>query len=235
MRYLFTTLILLVLCTPAHAVIFISAPAAAVGGTDNFGAIIQTKTAALQSTTITLTFDSTATSGNLLVLVNTSGAATCDTPTGWTMAVENNNGAQADNIQINYKLSDGTETDVVTLCGNDEQGALFYEIEGPWNASPLDKTAISGPQADTSAESGTTATTSQNDEVAIAGLMVRDGTERVVSWSNGFGDALAIAATYAKWGYAAFKLLSSTGEITTTATLSEVDIHIGAIATFKKE
>ena len=211
------------------------APGAPVAA-DNFGNIVQVMSNAANSD-ITVTFDQTATSGNLLVAVHFDAGGDALQPSGWSEAIKKLDVGNDDEGAIWYKLSVGTETNVVLAGGVEEESCgIVYEIEGPFNVSPLDKTASSDPFNDNTLESGTTATTAQNDEFAVVGGTMRSTTVTVSSWTNSFvASGEEIVASGSKQLAASTKLLSSTGAVDTVGNLSASPTHMGMIATFKKQ
>jgi len=203
-----------------------------------FGSIVQAKTGGTDDSPdeITLTFDQTATLGNLLVVIHFTGDANSNAPSGYSEAVVMTDSGNTDEGAIYYKISDGTETLAVPGSDStDEQMAIFYEIEGPFESSPLDQTIDAGPQDDDSAECGTTGTTSQNDEIAIAAVTIRSSSNEYDGWSDSFTNMRVALSSVAKGVYGATKLLTVTGAVSTTLTMLDTAVHMGSIATFKKE
>lgn len=199
---------------------------------------------------ITLTFGSTATSGNLLVADGAaSGQVTSawTDPSGWTLGADS--GTSTGNMAGAWwwKISDGTETSVVITAnvGSATNGrAAFAEFEGPFTGSPLDVTAEDAGNISTvvtSQPSGTTGTTAQNDELAVAFFMA-DAASTVTdgrSYSNSFTEVIfgnAVTLTNRPAAIIAKKVLSATGTQTTTFTTTDTgDEMYGAIGTWKKD
>ena len=217
---------------------FNGAVGAAGGGGPAFGDIIQS-VADSNEGDLTLTFDQTATSGSLLVVAvfDAGGAAT--QPSGWSYAASVYDTPNADEGVIWFKVSDGTETQVVLASGSpEEEEAVFYEVYGPWAASPLDTTANSGPTETATISTGTTGTTAQADEFAVALFTSRDNGDSVTSWSNSFTDLHGIVAATgggSKSAGSAYKILTSTGTVETTCTKTSTSSSMGVVATFKKQ
>ena len=204
-----------------------------------FGDIIQTKTnnsGISYVSSITATFNPAATAGNLLVCVHFTGNVNSIGPANFTEAIAATDGGNSDQGAIYHKIAAGGETDITASSdGNDEHIIIIMEIEGPWEASPLDKTASAGPENDTSAESGTTAETTQNDEFAVVGITQRNQSKtNFASWSDSYTQRGVDSSNY-KALAAATKLLSATGAQSTVCTLTTAYVYMGMIATFKKE
>lgn len=205
----------------------------------SFGDIVQTKTAVEAGTGysyVSAVLDSAPTEDNLLVACHFTGAADSQAPSGFTEAVALTDGSNNDQGAIYYKIAGSGESSTITANSdaNDEQMLSVLEIEGPWNATPLDKTASAGPSSTSSRDCGTTASTSQADEVAVAMITARATGVTVDPWSDSFvSQTDGISSTW-KSSSTATKLLSSTGTVTTTATLSSSTTSMGGIATFKK-
>ncbi|MHC4387405.1 MAG: hypothetical protein ACYSX1_02230, partial [Planctomycetota bacterium] len=89
--------------------------------------------------------------------------------------------------------------------------ACVLEIEGPWESSPVDKTATNDATSESTTSSGTTGTTSQNDEVAVVGLTKRNQAGGDYSgWTNSFVERDEEQSSY-KGMATATKLLTTTG------------------------
>jgi hypothetical protein len=97
------------------------------------------------STSVTL--DSTPTEGNLLVACYYSSKQPVTEPSGWSSAIYLQNNGNSDDGEIAYKIAGVAESTTVTVGIGAAGDAWLYviEIEGPWNASPLDVTASDGP------------------------------------------------------------------------------------------
>lgn len=198
-----------------------------------FGDIIQTQTGTANSGTSVTVNINAAVAGNLLACIHFTGHANSTAPAGFAEAVVINDGGNDDEMAIYYKIAAGGETSVVPGSGgSDEHMATVIEIEGEFNATPLDKTASNGATSETTTSSGTTAETAQADEVAVAGVSVRTKYGTVAGWTNSFVARSDIKTEYKGCGTSA-KLLSATGAQETTATHNSTTA-MGCIATFKK-
>ena len=209
-----------------------------------FGDIIQRKEDSNGAdVSLVVTFDSTPVSGNLLVAVHMTGAGSsdsCSSASGsYTSAIHWQNATELDAVRLWYRIAGASEaTDVTaTPSASDENGLLLLEIEGPWEASPVDQTTNPGRQASsTTYDCGTTGTLSQADEVAVAAVYTR-------SASNGTGDsysqsfvtnALSAITSSFKSISLATKLLSATTAVTTVCTFGTSAVAQGGLVTFKK-
>ena len=191
-------------------------------------------------TVIEVTFTNSPAVGNLIVAVHFTGATDSQAYTGMTEAVPVTDGTNSDQGAIYFRVvqaADG-KTWGANSGGADEHGIIVWEIEGPFAASPLDQTAVNAGNPVTAPGSGlmstgTTGTTSQNDEVAIA-IVTDRGGDSVSSWSNTFVNSER-GPMDAKTVFGAFKVLTATGTVETTATMSSgADVYMAGIATFKK-
>jgi len=217
-----------------------------------FGDTIHTYKGNQASGESSVTISTLPVSGNLLIFgagrSSSHGAggawSTGGAPTGWTFIQDS--GINVGNIggALLYKISDGTETSVAT-SGTNPQGTslpVVAEIEGPFEASPLDVSAEDTTHLSTvvtSQSTGTTGTTAQNDELAIA-FFVGDAFQNVDgtrTYTNSFtevviGDGSVSRAT----SILAKKVLSATGTVECTFGCTDTgDEMYGAIATFKKQ
>ena len=156
-----------------------------------FGDIIQTKTGTNNSAaSLDVVLDSTPTEGNLLVVCHFTGDADSQAPTGFTEAVAVTDTGYSDQGAIYYKVAgSGESTTITLLCSSaDETQGTIFEIEGPWESSPLDQSTSNGPTTGTAVSTGSTGTTSQNDEFAVCLVTYRRWPDTVTtsSWTNSF-------------------------------------------------
>jgi hypothetical protein len=207
-----------------------------------FGDIVQSKTAVHASnTSVSITLDATPTEGNLLLACHFTGHANSE-HASWSEAAALTDGGNSDQGAIYYHLAGAGESTTVTCtsASSDEHMLTVLEIEGPWNASPLDKSATAGPtDAGADSTTGTTATTSQNDEVAIALVTGRCASGGAGSswgsWTNSFSEQSDIATTHKRCATATL-VLTSTQAVETTATFTvSGQAKMGGVATFKKQ
>lgn len=208
----------------------------------SFGDIIQSKAESnfpdTNDTSIAVEFDSTPTEGNLLIACHFTGAANSTAPSGFSEAVALTAVApSSDEGAIYYKVAGSGESTTITAGSGsgDEHMLAIYEVEGPWNATPLDQTANNGPTTSSSPSTGTTGITSQADEFAIALITNRDDTVTFSSWTNSFTEGSDGPDSQFKTFATAYRVLTSTGTYSTGATASGSDIWMGGIATFKKQ
>lgn len=204
-------------------------------------AFVQSAKAQGNTKTITPTFGAGATAGNLLVatLSGTSAqpVAKVWTSTGWTEAARDPFSSDVYGVAIMYKVAAGGETAVgFAIDGSSGffHSAVMAEYSGLAATSPLDVFANDGTNSGsgtTSRATGTTGTTSQNDELAIAAVG-HGNTVTSLSWTNSFAtrDSNAQAGSGV---YLADKILSATGTVTSTASWTTSRIAGGCVATFK--
>ena len=131
---------------------------------------------------------SSAPENDLLVSNCMTRSSTLTNPTGFTTAIEELNAGNADILRQAYKVAGASESTTPTwtnVNSGDGTAASCRRITGAATSSPLDKTATDGvTAAQTSQASGTTATLSQADEIAVAAAGLReDGTSASVDSS----------------------------------------------------
>ena len=213
-----------------------------------FGDIIQRAELGedIASATITKAFASTPVSGNLLVAIHMTGATSCDSCSSasgsYSSAFHWQNATDLDAARLWYRIAGASEATSVSAVASavDEQGLLLLEIEGPWNAAPVDQTTDPGRQAlgGFTYGCGTTGTTTQANEVAVAAMYSRSSAnvDAAISFDNAFvhDNAACVVSTF-KSITAGTKLLSATGTVTTTCTFGTAAVTQGGIVTFKKE
>lgn len=191
------------------------------------------------NTTITVTLDSTATSGNLLITYVTvdKSATSFTVPTGFTL-IHDYVSSQV-SIAAAYKFSDGTETAITWTLG----GARQYKQAQVLEYSGLDTfdvkaEADSGSSSVTSQSTGTTATTASTSARAFAlvGSDSKGSTDTGGAWTNSFTSTYTDPGGLASGApglYSAEKDLSSTGTQTTSYSTTGVgDEMAGTIAVF---
>jgi hypothetical protein len=191
-----------------------------------------------------------ATAGNLLIVVEARGAphsagGAWGAPADWNIIQDSgvNTGNMA--AAFYYKIAEGGETSFTTSHTN-ESGVgqiAFAEFEGPFAASPLDVSAEDATHLSTvvtSQSTGTTGTTAQADELAIAAFAadsqstVDGGGTR--NYSNSFAEVIFTdVQTSRASAMIAKKILSATGTVECTFSVTDTgDEMYGAVATFKK-
>jgi hypothetical protein len=202
---------------------------------------IQTKQYAStsSSTTHTITFNSTPTSGNRLILTVVADN-TVTTPAGWTQHVAN---VDFVGQYIYSKISNGTETSVtVTIGGSTSCAICAFEYANL--ATGIDKTAVQTNQGSSPASiwCGDTAAITASDElyVTCAGVPNADVALSITAWSNSLVQLGTKSQTSGSasncWNTSARLVVTgASGAAASTATLSAAGggRANGAIATFK--
>lgn len=205
-----------------------------------FGDVVQTKTGSGEDTA-TVVLDSTPVEGSLLVVSARAGAGGgvgLDTPPGFTAGPAES--ASRGGIAMFAKIAGSSESTSITVDAADTAGVAVavLEIEGPFDASPFDAEAVatSGNGSVSTQSTGTTPTTSDADEIAVACAGQILALNDITGWSNSYTDRAGIEADLSAdttIGVATL-LLSSTGTQETTATFAGGSRAKGAIWTFVK-
>lgn len=212
-----------------------------------FGDTTQSAQGSGTSGAATATLASGATAGNLLIFAvgrstSHSVGGTWGTPTGFSDLP--NSGILNGNMGGGYwyKIAAGGET-TVTSNGTGEAGnwcAAVVELEGPFDGTPLDKTAEDESNlaaTDTSQTSGTTATTAQNDELGVA-IYAADNASNVTdgrAYTNSFSEVIFANSGSRASVIVAKKVLSAADAIESTFSTTDTgDEMYGSVATFKK-
>ena len=211
-----------------------------------FGAITisDTYSATGNGTTASITLPFTPSTNDLMILSFVADSTSGGTPSGWSLAVSQNQTLYS-YVYLYYKIAGASESKTITVS---------VPSGGPWSlgyaefkgiaTSPLDRTASATNQGGSgSIASGTTSTTSQASEVwvCVAGVIQAyyGVPVYVSSWSGGFtsmtGDIFYEYGNPGDTGQnMAYKIVSSTGAASSTATLDYTATHsTGVIATFK--
>jgi len=180
---------------------------------------------------VSASWPAATTAGSLLVAIVVEDANNAITMTGWTSAVRSNYVNRR--VQIFYKENASSESGSVTASfGASTYGGIFiFEYSGVALTSALDKTATADGTTNP-ASSGTTAATTQDDEVCLTGILVLDsGT--FSSPTNSFTlDAQVTPGS--RTAAACRRIVTSSGTYGHNLTYSAVNkSFLGAIATFK--
>lgn len=188
------------------------------------------------ATTHNIVFDSGPTQGNLLIVSFSGDGYYSSGLETWTQVVSRENWS---GTYIYYKIAGAGEsaTIAITIAGSTSLVGVAYEYSG-MDGTPFDKAANDG-GADTSAESGTTATTAQAAELLIACVGTTapgSSAPSVTAWSNSFGEEYNAIATGSGSNVrhaSASRIVAATGAYSTTGTLSGSSVWEAGIATFK--
>lgn len=199
-------------------------------------AIVRSNTGSVNSGNLTLTLSQATTSGNTLFLaVGSIGVAT--TPSGFTLDVNANNTTDtswANTAIFRKAITSGETSWAITLPSNGGGVGYVAEVSG-LTASPLDQVAENNASgASFSASTGTTGTTAQADEWALA--VVANASGRTYSsWTNGFTEVadLGNTATVKTNLGVATLTIASVGTYSTAAAMSPSGLYSGCIATYK--
>lgn len=195
------------------------------------------------ATSIPLTLTATSTAGNLLVTAVAVDKYTSSitVPTGFTLIhdkIPASNGSISNSFA--YKISDGTEKTITwTYATARVASAWVGEYSGLASSGVLDVSAenSSVEASVTSLSTGTTATTTQDNELAIAILAADSGTgvSGTRSWTNGFSEIAYVTQSSGSPGLSiASKTLTTTGTQETTFSAGTGDQYSAAIVTFKE-
>ena len=187
------------------------------------------------ASTVSATFDATPIAGNLLVaIVGASTTSSISTPDGWSSAInETGSPGQA----IFYKIAGSGESTTVTVNVGDSLSVLGLQIYEYTDVDTLDKTA-SAYGTGTAVSSGTTATTTEANELLITGVVTGVSTSFDNTWASSFTEEEDFTAgtggTICTYGGADL-IVTSTGTYSTTATAGASGDWRGQIATFYQE
>jgi hypothetical protein len=176
------------------------------------------------------TYPGATTSGNLLIAVvsDTDGVTDTIAITGFTTAIST--GTSSNQISILYKIANGTESVITPTAGVGTFLTGIYEYTGN-TATPFDKSASNATNLTTSlsVSTGTTATTTNANEVAIGAVYWETGVQTFSSATNSFNIVSSIGTHL----FVVDSILSSKATYQTTITVTGTsDIYSAVIATF---
>ena len=180
-------------------------------------------------------------SGSLLlahVLVNGTTVDHEPSISGWSTANTIVDSTAGLTLRTFYKISDGTGTSVTaTVNTSSTMSILTEEWKGPWDQSPLDKTASNAETtAVTSHDSGTTATQAASDNFAtsVHGITLTSGIADTFTNSFVHQDFTQLSASDPQItdGY---KFLADTSAASTAVTSDQTSFSVNMIHTWKKD
>jgi hypothetical protein len=166
----------------------------AVAGGGGGLAIVQSKSSsALTASTKTSTFDSTATSGNLIISIANGIRTTTESgiavPTGFTEVLNSETvlGPITLYFVVGWKVSDGTETGIaVTISGYQVATAHFIvEVSGADTSSPIDNSGVYTDSLDGEVALPGVSTTAA-DTLLLYSFSFADGNYSGISFNNSF-------------------------------------------------
>lgn len=187
------------------------------------------------SNSVTVSWTSTPTAGNLLVARAIGVSATAaGAITGWTRVVSAQYGSTAGHVAIFFKIAGASEGNVtVTFTGATTTRLVIEEWSNSagWAGSDVSANVNNTGSSVTSRSSGTTGTTAQADELAVA-VWGAGGAVTSISFTNSFTSSFQQpTGSLTFWG--AHKVLSATGTVETTASWTTARLCGGCVATFK--
>lgn len=170
------------------------------------------------SASITTTFSTAPTSGNLIIAICSADIGTITAPTGFSTARYDT----ATRVQgIYYKISNGTETNINCTTSSSFNILSIHEFSGIDTNNPLMGTPGTATGTSTTPGSGST-TTNETDALLVAGLTTGAQTS-FASWTNSFTERTDFALSSGSPGSritaaAATRIVPATGTYSTSAT-----------------
>jgi len=217
----------------------IETPAVLELSTSNFGLVQQASDTGVISTSPSVTLSSTAIAGNLIVIgIGVDKNATSVTPPSGFTLIQSYTSASVSGAMA-YKVANGTETTITWSLGTvGAAGCTMWagEYRGTLSSGVLDVSVEndSGAGAVSTLATGTTAATAQNDEIAIAMMMIDSVSVESYTWDNSFSSVYDDSETGGCGGlFVASKTLTTTGTQTSTCTWTTADQAYACLATFK--
>ena len=196
--------------------------------------------------TITMTtLGTTPANGNTLIaIISTRGTSQNQvsgiTQTGamWTRATQAANAANA-TVEIWYaaNVTNASKAITINLASSLKAAAAVIEYSGILTTNALD--AVAGNSGtSTSAATGTTPTTSQTNELWVAGIALANSGNNLSAILNSFTQSATTSSTGAGTDtsvYALERVATATGTASSGGTVNASTAWSGAIATFKAE
>lgn len=197
---------------------------------------VQKKRAAVTATSVTATYDSTPTAGNLLVAVYGGRSAEAITgPVGWTPTLSVNHASAIPRLRWFYKISNGTEGAVSCSTPSSSEKALQIFEHSSTDGWPADSVDVmsngdGGGGNVALVSTGTTAATATANAVGIAGGTT-DSAFTTYVFTNSYVPSDAGAA-FRIFGSAA-KILTVSATQETTFDPNVTDQMIAGLVVFK--
>lgn len=192
----------------------------------------RTSASAANVTTLAATWSPAPVQNNLILCRANSDATVTMSSSGWTLATSQVN---LTGLYLWYKIAGAAESTTVTITPSASASTemIIEEYSGNATTSVLDKF-----QSATGATTGTTAATTQADELAIAqvGISNAVGGGFSATWNNSFvaTTSLVGVGTVGTALHPSSKALAATGTVVTTATPAGGGTASGGlVATFK--
>jgi len=184
------------------------------------------------TTDVSASFPAAPTQGNHLIAVVTSGAATIDTPAGWTPVVTDFTTDSSTGIY--WKPADPADIDITFTFGgaSEEHSLVLFEYAGLANP-PTDQSGTYQDPTGTNSSLTVTADSanSQAIELNIAGVLGWNFDTDII-WDSSYTEAVdQHNGGYMNYG-AATKITTATETATATATVGDTMELYGIIATF---
>jgi hypothetical protein len=183
-------------------------------------------------TSISLTYDTAPTEGNLLVALGHNSANRIPTiPPGWSLALETGTGAET---VVFYKVAAANEPSTVTYSVSGTpvfMGLAIFEYEGLHDvqAEVLDRVVFGTGTNLASTSTGTTQPTTVADELLLGTVSLNATRTFQNTWTNGFGQQVN-----ERRQTVSHRIVSATGQFETTESWdSAVGAASGALVTFK--
>lgn len=211
--------------------------AVGAGGSPTY-ALVQTASGTAGAGVATVTLTSAPTVGNIMFAQYFSRAVTQTPPAGWTLAVNQNNPIEADNVSIYYRIvQSGDGTTYVWGNGTDAELVTITEFSCStgWPSNPVNATGSTArTTAVSSLSSGTTGATTQAAAVSIGAVGLRNVFANTPSWTNSFtSQGIVGGGVTVNTLMGAYKIESTTGTKESTVTwLGGAETAMGAIAVF---
>jgi hypothetical protein len=186
--------------------------------------------------TCNATWTAATTANNLLVAIMSfqGGTGTTITPPagGWLLAKREDNGTLG-GVAIYYIANAASQSGAKSwlFSGAAAASVKMYEVSNIITASPLDQVAGNDETSSTAWESGTTGSTAQPIEFAIAALGGNFNKDWSLPQSGFILEEQTPSVTPSLAGFT--KITVTAGPVSTGATLASSDTGAGAIATFK--
>ncbi|MEJ0073256.1 MAG: hypothetical protein WDN27_04230 [Candidatus Saccharibacteria bacterium] len=178
-------------------------------------------TGAGTATSLTATFGSTPTQGDLLIAAAGGNSALTMSSSGWSLAASE---TLIQSAYIWYKIAGASEsTSVQVSVGSADTIVLAimeFSSSGGWPSSPLDKTATnSAGTPGASIGTGTTGTTTSANELAVALVNPHGwslGAPASPTWSNSYTNVATVAGTTGATTSARVALFVATNTLSST-------------------
>jgi hypothetical protein len=190
-------------------------------------ALVQSTNAAANSSSVTGTYGSATTAGNLLIATAyTNGTGSTLAISGWTAGPNLSYSGGAQQLALFYKVASGSETTVALTGGNTICRLHIAEFSGLANPVVTDGSNTNTASSSTTIATGNI-TTALPTDLLITAAGTSTGESGSQSWDSSFSTLQADSTSFRL--FSGYRTVSATGTYGPTATIGTTATNCGAL------